>query len=271
MPANLLNMVRDMHSRIPIISGNWKMNTSREEARNLSSTIARLSSETNLTAEIVLFIPYVWLSEVSEIVASQEIIVGAQDSYPGPNGAYTGAVNTEMLTEVCSMVLVGHSERRTVFGDTATKFSAQITDALTKEMLVTYCIGENESEAADGETNRVLGRQIAEVFAGADGESLRNSVHDDPRRFVLAYEPVWAIGTGRVASVGEISDRIEFIRGELGKYSDRADEIRLQYGGSVSPDNVAGISEISHLDGALVGGASLNAGDFINICRAFTV
>lgn len=271
MPANLLNMARDMHSRIPIVSGNWKMNTSREEAKNLSSAIARLSSETNLTGEIVLFAPYVWLSEVSEIAASQGIIVGAQDSYPQPNGAYTGAVSTQMLSEVCSMVLVGHSERRTVFGDTPTKFSAQIADALTKEMLVTYCIGENESEAAGGETNRVLGRQIAEVFNGADGESLRNSIKDDPGRFILAYEPVWAIGTGRVASVDEISERTEFIRGELGKYSDRADEIRLQYGGSVSLENVAGISEIPNLDGALVGGASLNAGDFINICRAFTV
>ena len=264
-------MVHDMHSRVPIVSGNWKMNTSREEARSLSSAIARLSSGTSLTGEIVLFAPYVWLSEVSEIVANQGIIVGAQDSYPGPNGAYTGAVNTQMLSEVCSMVLVGHSERRTVFGDTATKFSAQITDALAKDMLVTYCIGENESEAADGETNRVLGRQIAEVFEGADGESLRNSVADHPRRFVLAYEPVWAIGTGRVASVDEISERAEVIRGELGKYSDRADEIRLQYGGSVSLENVAGISEIPHLDGALVGGASLNAGDFINICRTFTL
>ena len=264
-------MARDMYSRIPIVSGNWKMNTSREEARNLSSAIARLSSGTNLTAEIVLFAPYVWLSEVSEIVANQRIIVGAQDSYPGPNGAYTGAVNTQMLTDVCSMILVGHSERRTVFGDTATKFSAQIADALAKDMLVTYCIGENESEAAGGETNRVLGRQIAEVFEGADGESLRNSVDDHPRRFVLAYEPVWAIGTGRVASVDEISERAEVIRGELGKYSDRANEIRLQYGGSVSLENVAGISEIPHQDGALVGGASLNAGDFINICRAFTL
>ena len=264
-------MARDMYSRIPIVSGNWKMNTSREEARNLSSAIARLSSGTNLTAEIVLFAPYVWLSEISEIVANQRIIVGAQDSYPGPNGAYTGAVNTQMLTDVCSMVLVGHSERRTVFGDTATKFSAQIADALAKDMLVTYCIGENESEAAGGETNRVLGRQIAEVFEGADGESLRNSVDDHPRRFVLAYEPVWAIGTGRVASVDEISERAEVIRGELGKYSDRANEIRLQYGGSVSLENVAGISEIPHLDGALVGGASLNAGDFINICHAFTL
>jgi len=138
-------------------------------------------------------------------------------------------------------------------------------------MLVTYCIGENESEAADGETNRVLGRQIAEVLNGVNGESLRNSIKDDPGRFIVAYEPVWAIGTGRVASVDEISERTEFIRGELGKYSDRADEIRLQYGGSVSLENVAGISEIPNLDGALVGGASLNAGDFINICRAFTV
>ena len=92
------------------------MNTSREEAKNLSSAIARLSSETNLTGEIVLFAPYVWLGEVSEIAASKGIIVGAQDSYPQPNGAYTGAVNTQMLSEVCSMVLVGHSERRTVFG-----------------------------------------------------------------------------------------------------------------------------------------------------------
>ena len=117
----------------------------------------------------------------------------------------------------------------------------------------------------------MLGRQIAEVFNGADGESLRNSIKNDPGRFILAYEPVWAIGTGRVASVDEISERTEFIRGELGKYSDRADEIRLQYGGSVSLENVAGISEIANLDGALVGGASLNAGDFINICRAFTV
>ena len=257
--------------RRPIVGGYWKMNMTRDGATELCHSLLLEAIKPKIDTEIVLYPPYVWLTDAAAILSESFIRLGAQDGLAESNGAITGGVSLTMLSEVVDALLVGHSERRNIFHETANKFSRQLVSALDMELLTTYCVGENQAEQESGSTYQVLQEQIASVFEGATGHHLVQAVNNNPEALVIAYEPVWAIGTGLVAQPNDVQERAKFIRKEISNYCDVSELIRIQYGGSVTRKNAGDFAALKDVDGALVGGASLNAEDFLTICRAFSV
>ena len=259
-----------MAERRPIVGGNWKMNTTRAGAKQLCDSVLRGFTDRKIDTEIVLYPPYLWLTDARDLINASSIKLGAQDGLTEENGAITGGINLTMLFEVIDALLIGHSERRNIFNETADKFSRQLIAASDLGLLRTYCVGEDQTQQETGSTYEVLAEQIGSVFAGEEGEQLSRSIDSNPPSFVIAYEPVWAIGTGLVAQPNDVQDRAEFIRAEISKYCDVSDLIRIQYGGSVNQKNAEELAALTDIDGALVGGASLNAEEFLAICEAFS-
>ncbi|MHB8084521.1 MAG: triose-phosphate isomerase [Dehalococcoidia bacterium] len=242
--------------RRPLIAGNWKMNTTVDEAVILVKAMLPGLNAIS-TIDRVLCPPFISLQIVSEIVKGSTVTVGAQNMYFEEKGAFTGEISPLMLKGLCKYVVLGHSERRQFFGETDEIVNQKIKAALAKGLLPIFCLGESLGENEEGKTNDVLARQLTRGLKGIAAT----------KDIVVAYEPVWAIGTGRAATGLQAGQTIEFIRNTLALVwnSDTAQSVRILYGGSVTAANIAEFITEPHIDGALVGGASLKATDFVEI------
>jgi triosephosphate isomerase len=247
--------------RKPIIAGNWKLYKTISEARELATKLKEGLADVS-DCEIIIAPVFTALAPLAAEVAGSNIQLAAQNCHPAESGAFTGEVSALLLKDAgCTSVIVGHSERRQLFGETDAFINAKIKAVLAAGMQAIFCIGETLEERESGEMFDVLTRQVREGLSGLDSNAMSN--------VVIAYEPVWAIGTGKVASVEQAQDAHVFIRGLLaGLFDGKVEEqTRILYGGSVKPDNVDGLMAQEDIDGALVGGASLKADDFIRIVR----
>jgi len=247
--------------RRPLIAGNWKMNGMLADARALVTGIrAGLSDEPN-GPEVVVCPPSHLLFPMAKAVAGCEIQLGAQNVHEEEKGAFTGEVSVGMLAETeCRYIIVGHSERRQYFGETAPLLSKKVRAVVGGGLGCIYCVGETLSQREAGKMESVVVGQLRDV--------LDRSIPAE--RLVVAYEPVWAIGTGKTATPEQAQEVHALIRGEIGAIFDgeSAEEMRILYGGSVKPGNANDLLSQSDIDGALVGGASLVAGDFLAIIDA---
>jgi triosephosphate isomerase len=246
--------------RRPIIAGNWKMHCGPTEARKLALEIRNGLLGSRVPVDVVLCPPSVSLAAVREIVQGTDIALGAQNVHWEKSGAWTGEVSAPMLADAgCRYVIIGHSERRQHFGETNASVRRRVEAALAAGLLPIVCVGETLAEREAGSTARVVTQQVAEGLAGF-GPS-------DWQRLVLAYEPVWAIGTGQNATPEQAQEVHALIRGLVAERAgaDVAALLRIQYGGSAKPENAGLILGKPDVDGALVGGASLQAGTFLAI------
>ena len=247
--------------RLPFMAGNWKMNKTVGEALDLVRELkASLSGVQGV--EVAVAPPYTALYAIHKELVGSSIHLAAQNLYWEEKGAFTGEVSPLMLKEVgCHYVIIGHSERRQFFGETDETVNRRIKAALAQSLKVIFCIGETLKEREEGKTFSVIERQV-------DG-GLRGLGEREMKYMVIAYEPVWAIGTGKTATPEQAEEVHRFIRGRLEKLYSRgvSEEIRIQYGGSVTPENVQGLMNQPNIDGALVGGASLKAESFSKIVR----
>lgn len=245
--------------RQPYIAGNWKMNLDRRSARELASGIREhLGARDDV--QVGLFPPFVYLDEVVRAVSGSPVLVGGQNCCDEDEGAFTGEISTGMLADVgARVVLVGHSERRHVYGESDELVNRKVHAALARGLDVILCIGETIEQREAGETEATNARQLT---AGIQGVA-----PTDLGRLTIAYEPVWAIGTGLTASPAQAGAVHAYVRGVFaGLTTDAAAErIRILYGGSVKPDNVRELMAVPDIDGALVGGASLELETFIPI------
>lgn len=247
--------------RTPIIAGNWKMNKTIEEAVDLVHEM-RLALDEVEGVDVVLCPPFVALSLVAELIASTNIKLGAQNVHWEEEGAYTGEVSALMLEGLCQYVIIGHSERRKYFGETDETVNKKAKAALSYNLTPIICVGETLAQREAGDTEELVSGQVRSALAKLSA--------DDVSGLVIAYEPVWAIGTGRAATPEDASTVIgSVIRGTIVElYSEAvAQAVRVQYGGSVKPANAGPFLAQPDIDGALVGGASLKAEDFLEIVR----
>ena len=250
-----------MLSRKPVIAGNWKLNKTINESAQLVTLLKRLIPDTP-HVDVVVCPVYTALSTVSEILMDSDIQLGAQDLYWEEKGAFTGEVSASLLKDAgAQYVIVGHSERRQFFHETHQTVNKKTKAALNSGLVPIVCIGEILAEREKGITFQVIEEQLKGAFAGFST--------DDMKKIILAYEPVWAIGTGKVATPDQAQEVHAFIRKEISKNfgEEVAKSIRIQYGGSVKPDNIAELVRQPDIDGALVGGASLEAGSFSEIIK----
>ena len=250
--------------RKPFVAGNWKMNTDSQTGVKLVERIASGSVEAaSQSVTIAVCPPFVYLQLVTKALSSSNIAVGAQDMYFEPEGAFTGEISASMLKDVgCSYCLCGHSERRHVIGESDELINKKVTAAIGGGLLPILCVGELLEEREASQTNDVVTRHVKEGLAGLSAEKLM--------AVTIAYEPVWAIGTGLTATPEQAQEVHDFIRKLLGQMYDEkiAGEIRILYGGSVKPNNAAELMGQKDIDGVLVGGASLKADDFLAIIQA---
>lgn len=245
--------------RTPIIAGNWKLFKTLSEARDLVSGLMPLVKDAK-GVEIVVAPVFTVLSRICEALAGSQIKLSAQDCYWEEEGAFTGEVSPKMLLDAgCSHVIIGHSERRQYFGETDAAVNRKIKAAIAAGLTVLFCIGETLAEREAGKTFDILKRQVT---GGLDGIPAA-----DLGRLVIAYEPVWAIGTGRTASDEQAQEAHAFVRQEVASLYGQAaaTAMRILYGGSVKPENIRGLIAQPDIDGALVGGASLKADSFAAI------
>jgi triosephosphate isomerase len=250
--------LKETFMRLPVVAGNWKMNTTVEEAVGLAGQLRAGMGEI-AGVEAVACPPFVSLAAVKIVFEGSTIRLGAQNMFYEKRGAYTGEISSLMLAGLCHYVIIGHSERRQHFGETDEAVNRKLKAAQEVGLKPVFCVGEILAEREGGDTEAVLTRQLEQGLAGIE----------DLDGMVIGYEPVWAIGTGRAATGGQANDTIGFIRRRLaGLYSEAtADSIRIQYGGSVSAANIAEFVSQPEIDGALVGGASLKAEQFISIVK----
>jgi len=252
------------------IAGNWKMNKTIKEGRELVNALKRDLYEVQ-GVDIAVCPPYTLLAELADMLAESNIGLGAQDVFWLDEGAYTGEVSGRMLGDAgCRYVIIGHSERRQYFGETNESVNKKIKAALNNELTPIVCVGESLQEREAGKTFSVLDDHINNGLAGlGKGDVSLNSGNVPFSVLTIAYEPVWAIGTGATATAAEAQEAHKYIRGLLGKLfgAETADTIRIQYGGSVKPENTKELMSMPDVDGALVGGASLKAELFVDIVR----
>ncbi len=250
--------------RKPFVAGNWKMNTNSHSSVELAKRIVSGSVEVpSESVTIAVCPPFVYLDAVTRALAASNVAVGAQDVYFEPDGAFTGEISASMLKDIgCTYCLCGHSERRHVIGETDKLINKKVAAAISGGLLPILCVGELLSERKASQTNDVVTRQLKEGLAGLSGEKLS--------AVTIAYEPVWAIGTGITATPDQAQEAHDFIRKLLGRMYDGqlAEEIRILYGGSVKPGNAGELMGQPDIDGLLVGGASLKADDFLGIIEA---
>ncbi|HEV2236045.1 MAG TPA: triose-phosphate isomerase [Ktedonobacterales bacterium] len=250
-------------ARKPIVAGNWKMNYGPSEARAFAQQIVeplgRLKS-----VERVLCPPAIAIEAVRGVVGGSGVVVGAQNMFSAPRGAFPGEISPVMLQGLCHYVILGHSERRTYFGETSELVNQKAIAAYGYELRPIVCVGEHLEDRDAGRTERVLTEQVRGSLANLPVERLSD--------LVVAYEPVWAIGTGRAATTQDATDAATLIRALLGEmYSPAAAaRVRVQYGGSVTTANIAEFAALPEIDGALVGGASLKP-EFVEIVRLTAV
>ena len=250
-----------MSDRKKYIAGNWKMNKTAADAAALAAEIA--AGAKNANCRIMVAPPFTALSETAKVLKNTNILLGAQNMSNQKSGAHTGEISPEMLKDLgVSVVILGHSERRIIYGETDSFINSKIKLALEENLEVIFCVGETLEEREAGKAASVVENQVS---AG-----LKDIPESDLKKITIAYEPVWAIGTGKTATNKDADDIHNVIRQKLEKiYSKKsADEMIIQYGGSVKPDNAGGLLYMPNIDGALVGGASLKADQFLGIINS---
>ncbi|WP_077369989.1 triose-phosphate isomerase [Anaerosalibacter sp. Marseille-P3206] len=243
--------------RTPIIAGNWKMNKNVSEALELVKELKKI--ERNKNVETVLCVPFTNLWQVKNEIEGTDIKLGAQNMHWEESGAYTGEISPLMLKEIgIDYVILGHSERRQYFNETDETVNKKVKTALEKDIYPIICVGETLEEREANKEKEVVKRQVIKALEGIEAK--------DIEKIVIAYEPIWAIGTGKTASSSDANDMIKFIRETVEEvFGKVSEDMRIQYGGSVKPNNVKEIMAESDIDGALVGGASLKAEDFAKL------
>lgn len=249
-----------MTDRRPLVAGNWKMNGLRTSAAELGKLVGGVGALTD-KVDLLVCPPTTLVMMFAAAAHGTRIAIGAQDCHAEPAGAFTGDISAEMLADAgASAVIVGHSERRTYHAETDSMVRAKALAAGRAGLMAIVCVGETKDQRASGRTLDVVGGQLA--------GSLSSAVV--PEGVVVAYEPIWAIGSGLTPTPVDVARVHGFIRERLSKrYGETGDEIRILYGGSVKPQNAAELLHIANVDGALVGGASLKAEDFLGIARAY--
>lgn len=229
------------------VIGNWKLNGNSEQIKSVLGTVAQNRFE----AEVGVCVSFPYLALAAEILKNSAIQLGAQDVSQYTSGAYTGEVSAPMLQETgCQLVLIAHSERRQLFGETTESAAKKIRQCITSGLLPVYCVGESTEERQAGKMRETIGAQL---------EAVKDLPLD---QYTIAYEPTWAIGTGASASPEQIAEVHQFIKSKLGE------QARVFYGGSVKGSNAANVLATTGVDGVLVGGASLSAQEFVEICKA---
>ena len=245
----------------PLIAGNWKMNGSRAQTEALITDLkGRLASQLDVAADLLVCPPAAYLMQAARLIEGSGIALGAQDCHTKPSGAHTGDVSAAMLADCgCRYVILGHSERRADHGESSGLVAAKAKAAHDAGLIAIVCVGETEGERDRGATLDVISSQLeGSVPADADAGNL-----------VIAYEPVWAIGTGRTPTPEDVAAVHAHIRGLLKAWFKDGAEMRILYGGSVKPANAVELLGLANVDGALVGGASLKAADFLGIAEAY--
>ena len=243
--------------RKPIIAGNWKMNKTIDETIEFINEIKDKLNDDKV--EAVICAPFTVLKDLKEATKGTNIKVGAQNMHYAENGAFTGEVSATMLKEIgMDYVIIGHSERRQYFNETNEACNKKVLKALEVGINPILCCGETLEQREANETKNICKTQVEEALKDIDV--------NDISKVVIAYEPIWAIGTGKTATSEDANDVISYIREVVARlYGEKSNEVRIQYGGSVKPQNVAEIMAQSDIDGALVGGASLAANDYIQL------
>jgi triosephosphate isomerase (TIM) len=247
-------------SRTPFIAGNWKMHKTVADAEMfISGLLPRISTA---TADVAICVPFTALAACVDSTRGSRLQVFAQTMHEGTEGAFTGEVSAPMLTELdVHGVVLGHSERRQYYGETDKALTAKVPSALAAGLVPILCVGETEAEREAGDTERKLRHQVQEGLEDVETDRIGD--------VVLAYEPIWAIGTGKVATPDQAQEAISFVRALVAGFDkDQAERTRVLYGGSVNPDNAGALLALPDVDGALVGGASLEPGSFAAIVDA---
>ena len=250
-----------MNSRTPLIAGNWKMYKTTPEAVDTAQRLVELVAD-SADVDIMIAPVFTALDPVSRVVKNSRVGLGAQNLYWEKEGAYTGEISADMLVSAgCQYVIIGHSERRQYFGETDEAVNQKISAAIIANLIPVFCIGETESERESGNTFSVLDKQVK--------DGLKGKVADDLGSLVIAYEPVWAIGTGKTATNDQAQEAHKYIRSLIeGLFGTTlAESVRILYGGSVKPANVSELMAMPDIDGALVGGASLDPESFSKIVK----
>jgi triosephosphate isomerase (TIM) len=247
--------------RRKLVAGNWKMNGSQAFVDSLLKDILSGLNDFS-TADVAVFPPFVYLSQVRQLLADAAIGFGAQNLSEHESGAFTGEVSALMLKDIgCNYVIIGHSERRHVFGESSELVAAKFVAAQTQGLIPVLCVGETQQEREQNLTEKVILEQLQPVIAKVGVEGLHQAI--------VAYEPVWAIGTGLTATPEQAQETHAFIRRHIAqKDAVVADGLQILYGGSVKADNAAAIFAMADVDGGLIGGAALKAQDFVEICRS---
>lgn len=246
-----------MFMRRKVIAGNWKMNKSPADVEEFMSAFSALVENTQ--NEVVLCVPYIDLFTAIEKARGTDIKIGAQNMHYKDSGAFTGEISAKMLQDIgVEYVIIGHSERRQYYNETDETVNLKIKSALEHNLKPIVCVGETLEQREAGITNSFVSEQIRKAFGGIESSMLKN--------IIVAYEPIWAIGTGKTASSEDANDVCKCIREELKKmYANESENVIIQYGGSVKSSNARELFEMSDIDGGLVGGASLNADEFSKI------
>lgn len=240
--------------RKPVIIGNWKMNKDLDEAKELVKEI--VSEKLDNTVEKVVCVPFVYVTEVNKLLEGSDVGLGVQNMYFENKGAFTGEISPLMLKSCgVSYVILGHSERRTIFNETDEMINKKVKSALQNKLIPILCCGETLEERNLGVEKEVVEKQIRNTLEGIS--------ETDIEKVIIAYEPIWAIGTGLTASSDDAENMIKFIREILYDiYGNLSENIRIQYGGSVKPNNIKDLMQKENVDGALVGGACLESANF---------
>lgn len=239
-----------MFFRKPIIIGNWKMNKNLDQALSLVKEI--VTKDLDESVEKVICVPYLYVNEIRKILEKSDIELGAQNMYFEKKGAFTGEISPTMLKS-CGVkyVILGHSERRNIFKETDDLINKKVISALENDLIPILCCGETLNERKENKEKEVIENQIKKALLEVDREKIS--------KIIIAYEPIWAIGTGVVASLEDAENMCKYIRSILFKlYKDQANKVRIQYGGSVKQENIKDLMKQENIDGALVGGASLD-------------
>ena len=246
--------------RRTIVAGNWKMNASTESVNKLILGI--LSGMSEVSSEVVVCAPFPYLSQVEDLIADSQVKLGAQNLNPNDSGAFTGEVSANMIKDFGARhVIVGHSERRSHYGETSALVAEKVQAALNNDLTPLLCVGESLEQREAGETEIVVAEQINAVIELVGIGAFRN--------IIIAYEPVWAIGTGKTASPEQAQAVHLFIRSLLGENNENiAQNIPILYGGSMNAGNANELIACDDIDGGLIGGAALKAEDFLQICKA---
>ena len=250
--------------RKKIVAGNWKMNTTVAEGVELAEAIVSRVNEIPADVTLVVAPPYTHLTAVAGVLKGSPVLLSAQNCADQASGAYTGEVAAAMLQDAgCSCTILGHSERREYYGETAEKLVRKIALAFANGLKVIYCVGEKLSEREAGNHFGVVGGQLSSVLFGLDADQMKN--------VVIASEPVWAIGTGVTATAAQAQEMHAFIRKTLADHfgAQTAEDTTILYGGSCKPSNAAELFACPDIDGGLIGGASLKADDFLAIAKAY--